>query len=445
MTRALAEARRNRYELTAVVANALIWIVAFAYLAAFPTYVTEWAFILPTSDLEARVDVRNVGEAYATQRSPYDARSLDPRVNYRAIMLSETLLQDAASRIPMPVGQLGKPRIRLIDQSSVMEFWISARSADLAYAKALALVAAFEQRIAELRADESVMRDAGIEESIRAARTKLENAQADLIRFKVKSKIASTKQLDDAVLRISGLQQRQLELESTLAAGDQFVLEMSTKLHMSPERAARSVALQSDAEFMASFERHAAAAAELAQARRKWDSGHPQVLSLQGRARSSFEALAIRARRVLGPDISDRQLGMLAISAGTRGPEPLVRELVAKDVQAESQRAELLEIDRQHTQQNASLDSLAQQYSELDELERRVKLAEAVFHSAIGKIEVGKSNIFSSYPLVQQLVEPQLPAGQSRRATLFVLLGALGGSALFSTALTLAWMRRKRT
>ena len=158
---------------------------------------------------------------------------------------------------------------------------------------------------------------------------------------------------------------------------------------------------------------------------------------------ATLTALSVRAETVLDAPITKARLQRLTIAMSDQAQEPLFRELVSNHVQALAQQNELSAVDQQLTQMKRELDRLAQEYSELDDLERRVKFAEAVFNSAIGKIDVGKSNIFSSYPLVQQLMRPTLPQTRDRRRLLFALLGGLASSVFVSTGLTLAWLRRK--
>ena len=129
--------RKRRYLITALIGHGLIWTLTLAVLLLWPrSYTVESTLILPSSDPDARVDLKEIGQAYATPRSTYDSKSLDPRVNYKEIMLSPNVLEAAASAVGLAPGKYGEPAVKLIDQSSVMELKTTARTAQLALAKA---------------------------------------------------------------------------------------------------------------------------------------------------------------------------------------------------------------------------------------------------------------------------------------------------------------------
>lgn len=446
MKNLIDRARRNRYFAVAGVANAAIWVVASLLFVLVPSaYTSEWSVIIPSSDMEAQVQLTDIGQAYATSRSSYDAKSLDPRQNYKAVILSDTVLGRAAEAVGMSRREFGKPKVKLIEQSSVMEFTIVGGSAEEANRKARALHDTFAARVAELRADELKQRDSGIEEAIRTSQMKLESSQKNLVAFKVGSGIVSSKQMEDAVLRINGLQQKRQELQAQLARQRKFVASLSASLSLSPELLGYAIALQSDAVFMQHFQRYATGTAELTEARAKWGPNNPQVAGGWMRVESAHAALIARARMVLDRDLAGSQLEKLTIALADRGQEPLFRELVATQVQASALGAELGEIERQITASRNELNKLAQEYSQLDDLERRLKFSEAVFNTTIGKTDVGRSHVFSSYPLVQLLVHPTLPERRDLRVLLFAILGAIAASGFATTALTLAWLQRKKS
>lgn len=446
MRNLIDKARRNRYFAAAILANAAIWLIAFLLLVLIPpSFTSEWSVIIPSSDMEAQVQLTDIGQAYATSRSSYDAKSLDPRQNYKAVILSDSVLGRAAAAAGMSRREFGRPKVKLIEQSSVMELTIAGRTAEEANRKARALHDTFAARVSELRADELKQRDIGIEEAIRTSQTKLEAAQKKLVTFKVGSGIVSSKQMEDAVLRINGLQQKRQELQAQHARQRKFVASLSASLALSPELLGNAIALQSDAIFMQHFQRYATGTAELAEARAKWGPNNPQVVGGWMRVESALAALTARARTALDRNITAAQLDKLTIAMADRGQEPLFRELVATQVQASAIGAELAEIERQITASRNELNKLAQEYSQLDDLERRLKFSEAVFNSTIGKTDVGRSHVFSSYPLVQLLVHPTLPDRRDLRVLLFAILGAIAASGFATTALTLAWLRRKKS
>lgn len=440
----LDRARRNRYLFAAVTGNLAIWSMTALTVTVMPkTYQIEWSMIVPSSDPDARSDMANVGQAYANNRSNYDSKSLDPRVNYRAVLTSKTVLEAAAKKVELKVEQFGVPKIKLVDQSSIMELVTNGSSPEQAEAKALALYSAFEQRVDALRVDEGNARERGIEASIKTSRDKLDAAQSTLVEFKVASQVVSTRQLEDAVGRIGALQGKQLELSAQVSRYAGQIARLATSLHMSSEDAGRIIVLQADAEFAALLNKNAAGASELAEYSSRWDTGHTKVSSALGRQQGTSQAMERRAKQLLGVELSSQKLRDLALVGGERGQEPLIRELVAINAQHAAAQAELRSVSAEYESARKLLDSLARKSSQLDDLERRLKFSEAVFNSALVKTDVGRSNIFSSYPLIQLLEGPRTPQRSDKRPVLMALVGAMACSILLSVALTLAWLRKK--
>ena len=86
--------------------------------------------------------------------------------------------------------------------------------------------------------------------------------------------------------------------------------------------------------------------------------------------------------------------------------------------------------------------ALIAQASELADLQRDHHIAEAVFSSALARIDTNKQDPFASYPLVQTLAEPSLPKRPSSPSLMIALAGALAASVLTIMAFALAWLRQ---
>ncbi|NJL10703.1 MAG: hypothetical protein HC908_12450 [Calothrix sp. SM1_7_51] len=85
---------------------------------------------------------------------------------------------------------------------------------------------------------------------------------------------------------------------------------------------------------------------------------------------------------------------------------------------------------------------LSIQKSNLDSLERDVKIAEAVFSSNLTKLNMSQTNQSNSYPEVGLVTRPSL-ATQTNLKPEFVMLGAGAGSFFFTTGI-LALILRDR-
>jgi len=436
--------RRRRYLLVSALANLAVWVVALLFLAVWPrTYRSEWSLILPASNSDARVSLNDVGQAYTAPGSNYDAKTLDPRVNYKTILLSDTVLDEAARLAGIPSEEFNAPAIKLIDQSSIMEIKVSSSSPELARTNSNALLQAFQQRLTALRRDEASERDKGIEQAIQTSREKLETAQKLLTGFKVNAHIVSEKQLEEMALASIGLEKRRLELQAELARGQRILSSLSSSLGFGSETAAQIITLQGDALFNEHLKQFTTVTATLADYRYKWAASHPNVREAQAQEEAAFNAMTVRARTLLGNRLTPQGLRRLGLVIGEKSLDPLLHDLVNTHVGNEGRQAELTEINRQLAELKKELVQLAHETSQLDDLQRRLKFSEAIFSSTLGKTDIGNSNIFSSYPLVQTLVVPGRPLRPTSPKPVLVLLGAAFASLFLTTGLSLAWLRKK--
>lgn len=437
-------ARRRRYILAAIAGNVLTWAAAISVMLWVPrVYTVESSLILPSSDPDARVDLKDVGQAYATTRATYDAKSLDPRVNYKEIMLSADVIDAAAKSLKMDPAKFGQPAVKLIDQSSIMALKMKASTPELALAKAIALQEAFSQRVGSLRKDEIQQRQRAIEQAIQASLEKLEAARRELVRFKVSSQIVTEKQLEETALLSTTLHSRYMELDQRLAHDRAVVSSLAEQLGLPPNLAGWTLTLQGDAVFMEHFRQFATASSSLGDYSHKWDEGHPKVREANGTQASAMNAMLTRAKVALGVPVSRLDLRRMTFVLQDRSRDQLLRELVAAQASADSAVAELHQVNRQRFQMADQLPKLASESAQLDELQRRVAFAEAVFTGAVGKTDVGIANVFSSYPMVQTLVAPSRPLTPSFPKASYVGAGACMASLLLTSGLALSWLRRK--
>jgi uncharacterized protein involved in exopolysaccharide biosynthesis len=85
--------------------------------------------------------------------------------------------------------------------------------------------------------------------------------------------------------------------------------------------------------------------------------------------------------------------------------------------------------------------SLSEPASRLDDLKRDVQVADAVFSSALARIDTSKSDFFASYPIVQTLEAPETPLRPSSPLPLLAIAGGFAASLFILAALVLTWLR----
>ena len=103
--------------------------------------------ILPGSGVSAKVALDRIGQTQMSASSPFSEKSLSPRVNYKEIATSRPVLMAAADAVGLDLDSFGKPRIKLIDQTSIIRFKNTAKTPEGAQKRSWALFKALRARL----------------------------------------------------------------------------------------------------------------------------------------------------------------------------------------------------------------------------------------------------------------------------------------------------------
>ena len=85
---------------------------------------------------------------------------------------------------------------------------------------------------------------------------------------------------------------------------------------------------------------------------------------------------------------------------------------------------------------------MSQDAARLEYLKKDHLVAEAVFTSAAARLDINRSDLYSSYPLVQTLAAPDLPYERSQPQLILALAAGLIGTLFILFAWSAAWVRR---
>jgi uncharacterized protein involved in exopolysaccharide biosynthesis len=435
-----------RYLVLTLLLNSAIWGVTMFYLKhAKSTYTSEWAIILPGSAPGIDINLPNIGQASSSSNSPFGGATTDPRANYQFIAMSDAVLTKAAMAMHVTEEEFGKPRVKLIDNTTIMTVQVQGDSPERSQQKSLALYQSLSKRLSLLRVEEVARRDEGIEDTLQSAKNKLATAQQQLSNYKVNSGLSFPGQVDNLSVNVEQLRRQRTEALVQAQQSTRRLQQLAANLGISSQQAADAFLLQADQQFQQNLKNYSEATANLAVLRSKWGLNHPEVVRELARQDASGIRLRDRSTQLLGREIGQQALVTLSLSADDQGGgrASLFRDLIT--VQAEQQG--LSEAVRTLDQQIGTLDDrlsdLSQKQSKLESLEREMQTAEAVFASTVAKLDLGKSEIFSAYPLAQLVAEPSLPQEASAPRRSLILLGSATGSIFCSAGLGLLWWRKR--
>lgn len=431
--------RRILYFGVAIAVLMSIWMPIALFLLVMPTtYTSRWDLILPGAGTGHAVSLESVGQATATTSSPFTSHSIDPKVNYKAIAESSPVLSAAAKKLDMPVESFGKPRIKLVDQTALMHFRVSAPTAEQAYAKSEALYEALQSELERLRADELYQREAAINKMLQGYRENLHQTQQNILEYQAKSNIVSQEQFNELTMNLEGSRIKLAELKANLAGVKGNIQSLQSTLGISAKIAAALHLLQQDALFQELAAKWSQAAAILTECLSKWGEKHPEVVNAKDNHEKLHTQLLKRTQQLtpksnLSPD------KLVALASSNAALYTRLVELVSNRRGMEQH---IWDLENSIAKQSQHLDASTSDASTLEDLKRKHQVATAVLTTALAKLDIGKSDRFSSYPLLQLLAKPTLPQKPDRLSRNLALVGGIASTFFALIGLLLLWKRK---
>lgn len=435
------------YLLLGLLANLSIWGIAFLYLKfVVPTYVSESAISLPSLTSTGKVNLPGIGEASFQDSSPYDSTTRDPRENYKFLGLSEPVLKAAATKMNIPLGEFDKPQIKILDNTTIIEIRLKGSTPEEARNKSLVFYQAFEEKLDELRIQEAIRRDVGVKTALNSSQKKLEIAQERLSNYRAESGLTSDEQIKELTSNVEQLRKQRAELIAQQQQADGRSRELSGNLKISSNQATEAFALQSDQQFQQNLKNYSETSVNLEVLGAKFLPSHPTMVAERAKRDAARNALLARSKSILGRPISLTNLQQFSLGSGgyASAREDLSQQVITAQVDQQGLKVQTQELDRQILLFETRLKNMAKQDATLSNLKRNTQVAEAIFSANLTKLDINKSNIVGSYPLVQVITEPSLSEKPITPNKPLALAGAILGSLLSTTGIVLYWLRDRR-
>jgi uncharacterized protein involved in exopolysaccharide biosynthesis len=197
--------------------------------------------------------------------------------------------------------------------------------------------------------------------------------------------------------------------------------------------------LRADPQFQALLDQSAKQDAELAGLTATRGEANPHLVDLQAEKGATIAKLAARGMELSGLKRAE-VLKLRDLSVHDERAH-LFERLVSSAADADALSGMQTELERQIDGEKARIVTLAPDISRLDNAKHDVQVAEAVFSSALARLDTNKADFFVSYPLAQILEWPTLPHHASRMTMAMALGGAMLGTLFLLMATALARLR----
>ncbi len=429
--------------------NCLVWLLVVAYWKLVPpTYTSEWGIKILESQTSVQLSLPSIGKATSNSGSSTRTRQ-DPRKDYIYIASDLTLVKQAAEMIEMTSGEFGKPEITTNDDGTIISFGVEGATPIEAQQKAYTFHQVLTNRIENLRQAEIQRQEQHIQTTLKASRQKLDTAQKNLSQYQVSSSITSDEQVRQLASNLEELYRQKAELSAQERGLNNLSQELGRELNLSSTETNYAYQLLEDEIYQKQLQQHAQAKSELTSLLSRFTSQNPAVINKQAQLQELTNALQQRAMFLLNRSVNKQELERITYL--TLDPKvKTVRQEVFKDLitnKANQQKleAQIQELERQREQLENRQKNIAQEKLKMDNFQRDLQVAEAIFASTLAELDLGKEHAYAIYPPIQLVKEPSLP--QENHPTSpdvnLLLLAGMAGSFLVTTGLLLVWFEKQ--
>lgn len=433
--------RYRRYALTIAPVLGLIWLSTAAYLLLVPkSYKSEFTLILPGSGVGSSLNVESIGQAQSTSNSAFSSSTLSPTENYKQLITADVTLRAAAAIVREDGDDFPAPSIRLVDQTNLIEVSVTAGNPEQAKSRSEALRKAFLAQLDSLRADEAASREVSDAKQLELLGEKVREAQRKLIAFQAQHGLATLEQFNNRIAAVDGLRDKESEMRAQARLLGGTAGRLAGNLGNSPRSANIAMRLRGDPVFQQLAERYAASNADASQKAGTLGAQHSVMAQVDSERSELRAALLKRGRELTG--LAEAAIISQVDMQLADGRSNLMQAMSLNDAQAVGAHAALASIRGDLARAQAQSPKLIAQASELADLQRDHRVAEAVFSSALARLDTNKLDPFASYPLVQTLAAPSLPNAPSSPSLVIALAGAIAATLLTVVSFGLLWVRQ---
>ena len=433
--------RGRRYGAGLAGTLAALWSVVGAYVWLTPaSYTSRFALILPGSGSQINVSVASIGQSTSAPAPQFSGPSLSPKVIYKEIAQSEQVRAMAAASLALPAEAFPRPRVRLIEETSLLLFEVRGATPAEARRRAEALDQALARQLDQLRRDELDKRAAAVRENLKGYQEQVAAARARILEAQRQSGLASVNHWNETATSgvLTGRRLVEVRAEIERLASEQALLKQ--RLGAEPRLAGLALRLAGDpgvvrlaAEYAEAHARHAADLARLGPA-------NPALIVAARRREGLAGQLALAAATLGAERLAEGDVERLATVLNGSHQAELMRQIVAGEAALEGRRREALKLEAEVERLQSEVRRQIEAAAQLEDLRKDQLVAETVLTSAMARLDTSKSDLYGSYPLVQVLAPPDLPERPTQPLPALAIAGGAAASLLATLAWVLAWM-----
>jgi uncharacterized protein involved in exopolysaccharide biosynthesis len=433
-----------RYFRQCMISVLMAWALAFAYLVFTPVkYMSRWTLILPGSAQSQTMQLDTIGQATSTANSPFGSVSLSPKVVYREIADSDLVRIAASEATGMTYQEFGRPRIKLIDETGLMQFELGGPTPQIAQKKALASITALNRQLEILRKDELEKRAAATTLNLQSYKDAVDAARQKITDIQLSSGLVSVNQFNESVGNLALTRRRLTELAGELDRVKQEQASLVERIGISPANANLALRMAADPTLLKTVGDYADSNALYVADAKRFGPDNPVLIASEKKRAAALEQL----RALIAKFAPDQQSEghALALMGNLSHQAERLAQMLRNEAIIEGKSREIETLKSEKAGLEDEITRLSSAAAQLEDLKKNQILAEAVYASAVARVDTSKSDIYGAYPIVQVLAPPNLPEGHEQPRRLYAFAGGIAGTLFSIIAWGLAWLHYQQS
>ena len=251
----------------------------------------------------------------------------------------------------------------------------------------------------------------------------------------------SLNQYNEAVSGAEVIRRKLAELRTGLQKVQAEQIALRGRVGVMPEAAAAGLKLVADPAFAKLAAGFAEANAQYHEDSLRLGPNHPARLAAKSRLDAAMDQLNRIARAAnVGSGVDVQKL---ALFVNGSHQADMLRSVVGNEAAIEGLGREVSALEAELTRLEGEINRMSGDAAKLEYLKKDHLVAEAVYTSAVARLDTSRTDQFSSYPMVQMLSEPDLPAIRTQPRLSYAVAGGLAGTILILLAWGAAWARMR--
>ncbi|MCH2190332.1 MAG: hypothetical protein MK188_05350 [Gammaproteobacteria bacterium] len=414
-------------------------LVAIAYIKLEkPKYKTSWVMLLPGTERSTSLSLDNLGEARSAGSNAYGSVSISPKNTYKEIALSDAVIGAAAKEYGVETGAFTKPRIKLVDQTPAMVFGFKGASGEDLKFRAKLYNEIFHKVLDQLRKNEIERNYRGVESSLSEAKKRLRDAREAIVAYQNQSSLVSESQFQTWLVELETIRSALGQAEVRLASLKGRVNSELSQLGITLEQAKAFLLVQASPANQEAMELLSTKLAEESSQQKIYGTENPIRKELIKEIAGIRKNLATNLIPI--PKLSSipraRLYGLLSKDIGVT-----LKALNQRIIELDGTQAEIDVLAHQQEATSNRIKKHAKEAAKLNDLQRDHQIAEAIFSSALAKLDTSRLDIYATYPLTQLLTEPGGTITRDRLTAKLIIIALFLVLFLISLSLILTRLR----